>query len=177
MWYFVDVYNNRVRKINQATGVISTFAGSGAYGYGEPQYDGNNGPATKALLALPVSTAVEPNGNLLVLCIFELWRVLANGTIQFVAGSDTLAFGAMEGRRSNAKFSVPYYVNVRRPMGDILLADVGNYRVRRISSGVINTVAGTSILDGIPRDHGVPEFARWYCFRFPWQSGDIRYRR
>ena len=48
--YFVDNNNNRVRKIDQVTGVITNFAGTGGYGYGEPNYDGNGGPATSALL-------------------------------------------------------------------------------------------------------------------------------
>lgn len=148
--YFIDYINNRVRKINQSTGVITTVVGTGGFGYGEPSYDGNGGPATSALLAYPFSTAVEPNGNLLVLCVFELWRVLAsNGTIQFVAGSDTFAFAGDGGSPMNAKFAFPVYVTAA-PNDDILLADAGNYRVRRIDAGIINTVAGTSILDGIP---------------------------
>lgn len=148
--YFIDYINNRVRKINQTTGIITTVVGTGGFGYGEPSYDGNGGPATSALLALPFSTAVEPNGNLLVLCVFELWRVLAsNGTIQFVAGSDTLAFAGDGGPAMNAKFAVPVYVTAA-PNDDILLADAGNYRVRKISAGTVNTVAETSILDGIP---------------------------
>jgi uncharacterized protein (TIGR03437 family) len=147
--YFVDYINNRVRKINQATGVITTVAGTGGYGYGEPNYDGAGGPATGAYLLYPFSTAIEPNGNLLILCLFELWRVLPNGTIQFVAGSDTLDFAGDGGPTINAKFAVPVYVTAA-PNDDILLADAGNYRVRRISAGIVNTVAGTSILDGIP---------------------------
>jgi uncharacterized protein (TIGR03437 family) len=148
--YFIDYLNNRVRKINQSSGIISPFAGSGGFGYGEPNYDGNNGPATAALLAIPFSTAVEPNGNVLILCLLELWRVSAtSGTITFIAGSDTLGFAGDGGAVLNAKFSVPIYVTAA-PNDDILLADVGNYRVRRISGGIVNTVAGTSILDGIP---------------------------
>ncbi|HTB10689.1 MAG TPA: Ig-like domain-containing protein [Bryobacteraceae bacterium] len=149
--YFVDYYNNRVRKIAQGNGgVITNFAGTGGFGYGEPSYDGNNGPAIKALLAIPVSTAVEPNGNVLVLCLFELWRVVASdGSIHFLAGSDSLGFSGDGGLAIDAKFSVPLYVTAAAN-DDILLADVGNYRVRKISAGNVNTVAGTSILDGIP---------------------------
>jgi uncharacterized protein (TIGR03437 family) len=148
--YFIDYVNNRVRKINQSTGMITSVVGTGGYGYGEPSYDGNGGPATSAYLLYPFSTAIEPNGNLLVLCAFELWRVLAtSGTIQYVAGSDTIAFGGDGGPPMNAKFAVPIYVTAA-PNDDILLSDVGNYRVRRIDAGIINTVAGTTILDGIP---------------------------
>ncbi len=120
--YFVDYFNNRVRKINQSSGMITTAVGTGGYGYGEPDYDGNNGPATKALLLLPFSTAVEPNGNLLVLCVFELWRVLANGTIQNISGSDAVAFGGDGGPAINAKFAVPLYVTAA-PNDDILISD------------------------------------------------------
>jgi uncharacterized protein (TIGR03437 family) len=147
--YFVDSYNNRVRKISSA-GIITNFAGTGAYGYGDPNYDGNNGPATSAFMVYPFSTAVEPNGNVLILCVLELWRVSASsGVITFIAGSDTFAFAGDGGPAINAKFAVPLYVSAA-PNDDILISDVGNYRVRKISGGNINTVAGTSILDGIP---------------------------
>jgi trimeric autotransporter adhesin len=148
--YFIDYNNNRVRKINQSSGVITNFAGTGAYGYGEPNEDGEGGLATKAFLLYPFSTSVEPNGNVLILCVAELWRVLAsNGTIQFIAGSDTVGFSGDGGPPVNAKFALPYYV-AAAPNDDILISDIGNYRVRRIDAGIINTVAGTSILDGIP---------------------------
>ncbi len=147
--YFVDYYNNRVRRIS-AGGIITNFAGTGAFGYGEPDLDGNNGPAISAFMAIPFSTAVEPNGNVLILCIFELWRVLAsNGNIQFIAGSDSFGFAGDGGSAITAKFAFPVYVTAASN-DDILLADSGNYRIRKIANGNINTVAGTSILDGIP---------------------------
>jgi trimeric autotransporter adhesin len=149
--YFVDSNNNRVRKINQGNGIITNFAGTGGFGYGEPDLDGNGGQAVNAFMVIPFSTTVEPNGNVLILCLFELWRVFASdGSIHFIAGSDTLGFAGDGGPAMAAKFAVPIYV-AAAPNDNILLADVGNYRVRRIdSSGNVNTVAGTSILDGIP---------------------------
>jgi uncharacterized protein (TIGR03437 family) len=148
--YFVDSNNNRVRKINQGTGIINNFAGTGGFGYGDPGLDGNGGQAVNAFMTIPFSTAVEPNGNVLILCLFELWRVFADGSIRFIAGSDALGFAGDGGPAISAKFAVPIYVTAA-PNDQILLADVGNYRVRKIdASGNINTVAGTSILDGIP---------------------------
>ena len=138
------------RSIQGKAASSSNFAGTGAFGYGEPNYDGNNGPAISAFLAAPFSTAVEPSGNVLILCAFELWRVnVLNGSISFLAGSDTFAFAGDGGQAIDAKFALPLYVTAA-PNDDILLSDVGNYRVRKISAGNINTVAGTSILDGIP---------------------------
>ena len=148
--YFVDYYNDRVRKIDQTANKITTFAGTGQGGYGEPSYDGDGGLATAAYLALPYSTAVEPDGNILIDCIVELWRVtVADGTIHFLAGSDSLAFGGDGGSASAAKFGGMIYAG-SAPNDDILIADVGNFRVRRIHAGVVNTVAGTTIADNIP---------------------------
>ncbi len=148
--YFIDSLNNRARKIDQVANKITTFAGTGDFGYGEPSYDGDGGPAASAFLALPFSTAVEPNGNVLVQCVIELWRVtVADGKIHFLAGSDSFAFGGDGGTASAAKFAGMIYA-ASAPNDDILIADVGNFRVRRIHAGVVNTVAGTTIADNIP---------------------------
>jgi uncharacterized protein (TIGR03437 family) len=148
--YFVDYYNNTVKKIDQAANKISVIAGTGDFGFGEPQFDGDGGLATKAYLVYPYNTAVEANGNILIDCIIELWRItVADGKIHFVAGSDSLAFGGDGGLASNAKFAQMIQVGTG-PNGDILIADAGNFRIRRIHNNVVNTVAGTSILDNIP---------------------------
>jgi uncharacterized protein (TIGR03437 family) len=148
--YFIDSVNNRVKRIDQVANKISTAVGSGQFGYGEPQYDGDGGAATQSLLLFPFSTAVEANGNLLVQCAFEVWRVtVADGKIHFIAGGDTLGFGGDGGSAIYAQYNVLIYAGAA-PNGDVLLADVGNFRVRRIHANVVNTVAGTSILDNIP---------------------------
>lgn len=156
--YFVDSVNNVVKKINQATNLITAVVGTGAFGYGEPSYDGDGGLATGALLAIPFSTAVEPNGNILVQCIVELWRVtVADGKIHYIAGSDTLGFAGDGGSPTSAVYAGMLFVSTA-PNDDILISDVGNYRVRRIDSGLINTVAGTTIQDNIPATSAVLNF-------------------
>jgi uncharacterized protein (TIGR03437 family) len=146
--YFLDYNNNRVRKISQG-GTITAFAGTGALGYGVPGRDGNNGPAIAAYLGDPFSVAVEATGNVLVLCVFELWRVnVTTGVIQYIVGSETIGYAGDGGTATAAQFAIPIYVT-GAPNGDILLADSGNFRVRKISGGNVSTVAGTSILDGI----------------------------
>jgi uncharacterized protein (TIGR03437 family) len=148
--YFVDYYNNTVKKIDQVANKISVFAGTGDFGFGTPQFDGDGGLATKAFLAIPENTIVEANGNILIDCIVELWRVtVADGKIHFVAGSDSLGFSGDGGLASTAKFAGMLQV-AAAPNGDILIADVGNFRVRRIHNNVVNTLAGTTILDNIP---------------------------
>ncbi len=149
--YFVDSNNNRVKMINQTANHISTAVGSGNFGTGTPSADGDGGKDTAANLLIPFSTAIEPNGNLLVETVFELWRVNASdGTIHFVSGNPSISYGGDGNSILTAIFAVPIYVTAA-PNDDILIADLGNYRVRRIHGQIINTLAGTSILDNIPR--------------------------
>jgi uncharacterized protein (TIGR03437 family) len=144
--YFADLYNNRVRMVDPKTGNINTFAGTGFLGI-----DGDGGAASKASLLIPLSTAVEANGNILILGFNTIRRVtMPDGIIHFVAGSyDKLGFSGDGGSVSAASFALPLYI-AAAANGDILLADTGNFRVRRVRSTIINTVAGRSIDDGIP---------------------------
>ncbi len=56
-----DSFNNRVREVVQATGIITTVAGTGATGYG-----GDGGSATAALLDEPNGVAVDASGNVYI---------------------------------------------------------------------------------------------------------------
>ncbi len=53
--------NHVVRKVDAKTGIISTFAGTGA-----PGFSGDGGPAARAQLRQPHSIALDPNGRLLI---------------------------------------------------------------------------------------------------------------
>ena len=59
--FVVDSYNNRVRKIDRRTGLISTVAGTGERGF-----SGDGGPATAAELHFPQGIAVDARGNLFI---------------------------------------------------------------------------------------------------------------
>ncbi len=56
--YFSDTYNNRVRKITSSTGIITTYAGTGA-----SSYSGDNGLASSAALYYPVGLCADSVGN------------------------------------------------------------------------------------------------------------------
>jgi hypothetical protein len=58
--YIAD--SNRIRKIAAATGIITTVAGNGAYGY-----SGDNGPATSAELSSPYAVALDSAGEIYIL--------------------------------------------------------------------------------------------------------------
>jgi hypothetical protein len=68
--FIADSNNNRVRRIDAATGIIQTVAGSGPgngiEGHGRGNYCGDGGPATQACLNTPLSIAVAKDGSLFI---------------------------------------------------------------------------------------------------------------
>ena len=53
------MFNYRVRKVTVSTGIIETIAGTGT-----SDYTGDNGPATSATFAQPISVAVDSAGKI-----------------------------------------------------------------------------------------------------------------
>jgi len=76
--YIADSQNNKVRKVD-SSGVITTFAGTGAPG----------GPATSAQLNTPTSVAVDAAGNVYIAdsVTNRVRRVDTSGVINNFAGS------------------------------------------------------------------------------------------
>ena len=58
--YIADTVNNRIRKVTESTGIISTIAGTGA-----SSYSGDNGAATSAALNFPHGVALDASGRIL----------------------------------------------------------------------------------------------------------------
>ncbi len=56
--YIADSYNSRIRKVTVSTGIITTIAGTGDYGY-----SGDNGAATLAKLSYPSGIALDASGR------------------------------------------------------------------------------------------------------------------
>ena len=59
--YVAEAANHCVRRIDQATGVITTVAGNGT-----PGYSGDGGPATRATLNQPYSLQIDANGDIYI---------------------------------------------------------------------------------------------------------------
>jgi uncharacterized protein (TIGR03437 family) len=133
--YIADNVNNRIRKVSN--GVISTVAGTGTEGF-----SGDNGPATSAQLNHPAGVAVDSAGNLYIADTSNnLIRKVSEGVISTVAGTGTEGFSGDNGPATSAQLSNPVGVAIDSA-GNLYLADTSNARVRKVSGGVITTVAG-----------------------------------
>jgi trimeric autotransporter adhesin len=59
--YIADTNSHCIRMVTKSTGIISTVAGSGPYGY-----SGDGGQATSAVLNYPYGVAVDASGNIYI---------------------------------------------------------------------------------------------------------------
>ncbi len=127
--YVTDYSNGSIRKITQATGIITTVAGNGANGYG-----GDNGPATSAQLNSPRAVLVDTNGDLYIADTTNsrVRKVDAGGTITTVAGDGNAAFSGDGGPPASAQVSTPQGLALYGTAG-ILVSDTGNRRIRLIT--------------------------------------------
>lgn len=138
--YIAEFYQNRVRKVDAATAIVSTFAGQAT---GAPGASGDGGPATAAMLSQPYDVSIDPAGNLLIADSGNhvVRRVDSSGSISLVAGSYTPGFAGDGAAASVAQLDGPFGIS-----GDgkaVYIADEGNNRVRRAdAAGVMSTVAG-----------------------------------
>jgi sugar lactone lactonase YvrE len=131
--YIADSDNSRIRKVSN--GVIATVAGDGTFGF-----SGDYGPATSAQLYCPTGVVVDSAGNLYIADIFNSRiRKVSNGVITTVAGSGS-SFGD-DGPATGAQLYRPHGVAVDSA-GNLYIADIDNNRIRKVSNGLITTVAG-----------------------------------
>jgi uncharacterized protein (TIGR03437 family) len=138
--YIADYDNDRIRKVSN--GVISTVVGSGTVGF-----SGDNGPATSAQLNTPLGVALDLAGNLYIADTFnDRIRKVSNGTITTVAGNGQRgAFSGDNGPATSAQLNGPLGVTVDAA-GNLYIADSENNRIRKVSQGIITTVAGNGSL-------------------------------
>jgi hypothetical protein len=149
--FFVDG-QSRVRKITASTGIITTVAGNGTFGY-----SGDGGPATAAAFNQPYYLALDAADNIYVAdsrnnCIRKV--TAATGDISTVAGNGTMGYSGDGGPATAAEFDLITSV-ASSAAGDLYIADAVNYRVRKVTAatGIITTVAGTG-LGGAPTATG-----------------------
>ena len=142
--FIADTNNSRIREVNNSSGQITTFAGTGALTYG-----GDGGLPTNAQLYVPWGVAVDGVGDVFIAdtdnnCIREVSQ--STGLINTIAGIGTEAGGYSGdgGPPTAAQLDMPRGVAVDAA-GDIFIADTGNNVVREAVNGVTVSPASTAV--------------------------------
>jgi len=119
--YIADMWNNRVRKVD-TNGIISTFAGNGAY-----SSTGDGGLAVNASMYYPQGVVADNAGNVFVSVqqSKNVRKIDSDGII-------TTAIGAGSGEFGSISLSSPNGLCIDGD-GHLLIADVYNYRVRKLA--------------------------------------------
>ena len=140
--YFCDLDNQRIRRLDLKTNVVTTIAGSGEKGY-----RGDGGPATQASLNMPHEIRFDGAGNLYIAerDSHVIRKVEAKTrVISTVAGTGVAGFSGDGGPGVKAQLRQPHSIVFDRD-GTLLICDIGNQRIRRLhlDTGLIETYAGT----------------------------------
>jgi len=139
--YIADTFHHRIRKVDRA-GIITTVAGNGVSGF-----SGDGGPATQASLNFPYDIAPDSSGNLYIADNgnYRIRKVSAKGIISTVAGNGQGGFSGDFGPATEAALYSAGGV-AADGSGNLYIADLGNYRIRKVSAnGIISTVAGNGV--------------------------------
>jgi len=142
--YIADSGNNVIRKLEKASGKISTVAGNNNAGF-----SGDGNAAFQARLNYPTGVAVDSVGNLYIAdsANHRLRKVVNlndtnpyNDIIYTIAGDGTQGFNG-DGNIPT-QLNQPYDVIVDSS-GDLYFTDMSNHRLRKIKTdNIIITIAG-----------------------------------
>jgi trimeric autotransporter adhesin len=127
--YIGDYDNNRVRKVDVSTGIISTIAGTGTGGYNS---DGI--AATAAKLYLPSGVVLDASGNVYIGDYYNHRIRMVNvstGLISTIAGNGQGGYSGDGLPATSAELQYPWGVALDNE-GNVYIADHWNHRVRKV---------------------------------------------
>jgi len=147
--YISDHQNLRIRKVNGLTGIITTIAGTGTYGYS------GEGIAATASMIWADDVAVDKPGNVYIADYDgrRVQKVNPAGIISTIAGTGIIGYTGDGDPATDAELN-PISLAFDTS-GDLFIADPEANVVRKINtSGIISTIAGNGSPaytgDGIP---------------------------
>jgi DNA-binding beta-propeller fold protein YncE len=161
--YICDIQNNRVRRRDAATGLLTTFAGNG-----EVADTPDEGSLATSLHG-PRSIDIGPDGTMYLILregnkVFSIDPVAKS--LRRIAGTGAKGYAGDKGPARDAQWNGPKGI-AYSPDGSLYISDTENHVIRRVSlhDGRVDTVAGTGERgdgpDGDPlgcalaRPHGV----------------------
>ena len=154
--YIANSYNYIIQKFTVG-GIITTIAGTGTSGY-----SGDGGLATSAKIGFIASICVDSSGNIYAAdqSNNRIRKFTVGGNISTIAGTGTAGFSGDGGLATAANLRGPNGICLDS-LGNIYIADVQNYRIRKFTvGGNISTIAGTGT-SGYSGDGGLATSAKF----------------
>ena len=130
-----DYQHHVVQTVNATTGAVTLLAGAW------DQKGMADGAGDLARFSTPYGLVVRSDGTLLVADYDNdrLRTITLTGQVATFAGTGTAGFA--DGATGTAKLNQPQGLAITSS-GDVFISDAGNFRVRRIKGGEVDTVAG-----------------------------------
>jgi uncharacterized protein (TIGR03437 family) len=174
--YFTDVEHFRIRVLN-TSGIVQTVVGNGSSTSG--LFSGIATQVNVEPLALTIDTQSEVYFSDFLNGLVLKYDAVSQSVVP-VAGSASTGFAGDGGPALAAKLNYPEGLAVDKT-GVLYIADTFNGRIRKVSAGVINTVAGAGQKDGVVatsaflnRPSGVTSDAQGNVYIADWLSYEIR---
>jgi sugar lactone lactonase YvrE len=157
-----DIQDQRIRRLDLVTGMITTFAGTG-----EKARAGDGGVATAASILGARAVCMDRRGNTYI-CEREgngIRKVDAQGIMSTLAGTGERGYSGDGGPALAATWGAPKAIRCDQH-GNVLVVDTENHAIRRIDAvtGLVTTIAGgrrggggddgPAIAAGLDRPHG-----------------------
>jgi hypothetical protein len=155
--YVADTWNHAIRKIEIASGVVTTIAGGSA--------GSADGTGLAAQFRFPGGIAVDGTNLYVADTLNHAVRkvVIATGVVTTIAGSVDASNGSTDASGLSARFDSP--TGISTDGTNLYVGDYGNHTIRKvvIASGVVTTIAGAAGTKGTGDGQGAS--ARLF---YPW---------
>ena len=167
-----DIQDQRIRRLDLASGIITTFAGNG-----EKERSGDGLPATEASILGARAVCMDSAGNTY---IAEregngIRMVDTQGIMHTLAGTGEFGYDGDGSPALQATWGAPKAIRCDHE-GNLLVVDTENHAIRRIdaATGLVTTIAGgrrggegdggSATLAGLDRPHGLDLDAKGNLF-------------